>query len=87
MKLLRRLHLDKNGNVWIGNAYGVLFLEIKNDLIISSRQFNKYDGIDETETPDKKIQLTPDNRILVTKNSTNAYFIDPDKIIATMKNR
>jgi serine phosphatase RsbU (regulator of sigma subunit)/ligand-binding sensor domain-containing protein len=73
---------DKNGNVWIGNAYGVLFLEIKNDLIISSRQFNKYDGIDETETPDKKIQLTPDNRILVTKNSTNAYFIDPDKIIA-----
>lgn len=71
---------DDNGDIWVGNHFGILYLDIENYALKSFRQFNKPDGVDEGTTNFGKVYSTPDGKILVLKDGGNSYFIDPTKI-------
>jgi len=71
---------DKNGNLWMGNSLGVMFVEIEDYKVKSSRQFNKYDGIPETRGLIGSVYTMSDGRIMISKFDDACYIINPDEI-------
>jgi len=71
---------DRNGNLWIGNAMGVLFVELNNYQIKSWRQFNKYDGVPESRGLIGNIYTLSDGRIMISKFDDDCYIINVDEI-------
>lgn len=74
------LAFDNKGNLWMGNSFGAMFVELENYQIKSWRQFNKYDGIPEVRGLIGNVYTLKDGRIMISKFDDACYIINPDEI-------